>query len=74
MTVVRFPHPPTVDDVIESVAATEDLKAVYVIGIDKNGEGIAWASGNLNDICFASALLQDLMLKFLNGAIETEYE
>jgi len=74
MSVVQFPQPPSVEEVLDSVDEhAEELKAIYVVGVAKDGTGRVWASGKMVDLCFANALIQSLVFKYLNeNVLETD--
>lgn len=49
------------------------LGSMFVIGIEKEtGKHVIWASGDLGSLCYAAMALQDLALKYVNGAIHPE--
>jgi hypothetical protein len=72
--ILKFPHAPTISGVLENVIeVSHDLKAVYVCGVNKDGEAVMWASGKLEHLCFASVAFQELANRYIRGEILTEY-
>lgn len=64
---------PTV--VIESVASElPNLRDLYVVAFNKEGEMMLWSSGDLKSLSMAAIGLQDLALKHLNGCIDRDEE
>lgn len=56
--------------VLQSVVeALPEMRDVYVVGISKEGEPTVWATGDLTRLSYASLVLQDLALKYLNGEV-----
>ncbi len=49
-----------------------NMKDVYVVAIDKDGEPTVWATGELNNLCFAAMQFQRFAFKFLNGEIDED--
>lgn len=49
-----------------------NLKELFAVGITKDGEPIAYATGDLSALSFAALVLHDLAIKKLNGMIDHE--
>lgn len=49
-----------------------ECKAMYVVGIDEEGEARVWGTGKLSDLAFAKLALEDLALRYFNGEISDE--
>lgn len=64
---------PTV--VVHSVAEeAENLTDLFVVGFDKQGQHIAWSSGDRRNMALAALILQDLAMADTYGVVETEQD
>lgn len=45
------------------------IKQMYVIAFSNNGEPMVYTAGDLGGLGFASIIIQDLALKYINGLI-----
>lgn len=59
--------------VINNIAEeVQNFEAIYVVGIMKEGPPLLWASGDLQKMCHASVLLNDMAMKYTRGEIDNE--
>ena len=56
--------------ILNSIGETlDELKDLYAVGVDAEGNAVVWSTGNLSGIGFAALVLQNLALKQLNGEL-----
>lgn len=48
----------------------DDLKELYIVGVDKEGKHRIWCTGDLSGFSMAAHVMHDMTLKYLNGLIE----
>lgn len=61
--------------VVQSISdevASGKVRAIYAVLIYKEENPGIYATGNLNDLCYATIALQDLAIKHVNGSIDEE--
>lgn len=63
----------TPKNLLEFVAKDVDnLKHLYVVGINQNDDPDVWCTGDLRGIAMAALVLQDLGMKYLNNLVVEE--
>jgi hypothetical protein len=50
----------------------DELEAMYIVGIDKNGEARFWGKGTLRDMAFAKLVFEDLSLRYFNDSLDAD--